>query len=93
MFYILIIIIPNCHITHKVHVPELLSPDGTTRFPDEAEFKSLEETRPTTVEMAQEEDEKEKESSAAEKEMSLYASIPLQWWGHGVVRDPRGLQL
>ena len=45
------------------------------------------------MEMAQEEDETKKESAAAEKEMNILLSGPLTRWGHGVVRDPRGLQL
>jgi hypothetical protein len=38
--------------SHKVNVPEILSPDGVTRSPDETKLKSLEKKRATTLEMA-----------------------------------------
>ena len=62
--------------SHKVNVPEILSPVVISRSPDEKKFESLEKKRAAAVEMAQEEDETKKEGAAAEKEVSLPLSYP-----------------
>ncbi|UCE74369.1 MAG: hypothetical protein JSV56_01335 [Methanomassiliicoccales archaeon] len=74
-------IIFNVH-SHKVNVREILSPDGISRSPDETQFKSLEEKRAATMEMAQEKDEKKKKSAAAEKEVET-PLVPLPGGGMG----------
>ena len=57
---------------------------------DEEELKGLEETRQAALEMAQEEDEKAKESPEAPQEVGSHA---YKHWGYGVVWYPYGLQL
>ena len=63
-----------------------------SRSPDEKKLKSLEKKRTAALEMAQEKDETKKKSAANEKEGGPFQT-PHSGWGHGVVRDPRGLQL
>ncbi len=62
-----------------------------SRSPDEKKLKSLEKKRAAALEMAQEKDETKKACPANEKEIE--SKPPHSRWGHGVVRDPRGLQL
>lgn len=72
--------------SHKVNVPEILSPVDITRSPDETKLESMEKKRTAALEMAKKEDEKKKEGAAAEKEVKKHhrCPCPVGAWGSQV---------
>jgi len=60
-----------------------------TRWTHEEEFKELEEARQDALEVAQEENAPSDEAEEGPAPL-IFA---MTTWGHGVARDPSGLQL